>query len=438
MGDGRMENQQPELAKHTQSASQSASPLPTASASPSRSVRIFISTGEVSGDLQGSLLVTALKRQATLRGWNLEILALGGDRMAAAGATLLGHTSAIGSMGIFESLPYVLPTLQLQRRAKQHLRQQPPDLVVLIDYMGPNIAFCNYLSQHLPDVPLVYYIAPQEWVWAINSYNTDRIVATTDRILAIFPAEADYYQQKGGKVAWVGHPLVDRMQSAPTRDSARAALEIPPDQLAVVLLPASRQQELTYLLPAMFEAAQIIQAKIPQVHFWIPLALEKYRDRIQAAIQRYGLQATLLTDSPQNSTGSSISLQAIAAADLAITKSGTVNLEIALLNVPQVVLYKLHPLTGWIAQHLLKFSAPFVSPPNLIEMKPIVKEFLQHYATPTAIAEECLDLLLNQERRQTMLADYQQMQRTIGQPGVCDRAATEILNLLSETLLSKA
>src|SRR6476619_3106174 len=98
----------------------------------SRTIRLFISTGEVSGDLQGAMLVTALKRQAQALGLELEILALGGDRMAQAGAKLLGNTTAIGSVGLLESLPYVWPTLQIQRRAQQYLRDNPPDLVVLI------------------------------------------------------------------------------------------------------------------------------------------------------------------------------------------------------------------------------------------------------------------------------------------------------------------
>jgi len=390
--------------------------------------RIFISTGEVSGDLQGSLLIEALQRRADSLGLELEILALGGDRMAAAGAKLLGHTSAIGSMGIFESLPYVLPTIRVQRQAKRHLKQYPPDVVVLIDYMGPNLAMCNYLPKHLPGVPVIYYIAPQEWVWAVSSYNTDRIIEATDRILAIFPAEADYFQRKGGNVSWVGHPLVDRLQSAPDRATARHRLGISPDQTVITLLPASRQQELKYLMPTIFEAAQTIQAKIPDVQFLIPLALEKYRQPIEQAIQAYGLQARLLTDTVRKpEPEESVALRAIAAADLAITKSGTVNLEIALLNVPQVVLYKLNPLTGWIAHRILKFAAPFVSPPNLVMMKPIVREFLQFQATPEAIAQESLDLLLNPQRQQTMMQDYAEMRQVIGQPGVCDRAAQEIL-----------
>lgn len=426
----RKPGKQPETTAMPQSSIPGPYPTP-----PTVPTRIFISTGEVSGDLQGSLLIAALQRKAAEMGLELEILALGGDRMAAAGATLLAHTSGIGSMGIFESLPYMLPTLKIQRQIKQYLQQHPPDLVVLIDYMAPNIAFCNFLARHLPQIPVVYYIAPQEWVWSVSSYNTDCIINATDRILAIFPEEANYFRRKGGQVTWVGHPLVDRMQAAPTRETARAVLGIPPDQPAVVLFPASRQQELKYLMPVIFAAAQQIQARIPDVHFWVPLALEKYRLPIEAAIQRYGLRAQVLADSPSQSppaSTTSVALQAIAAADLAITKSGTVNLEIALLNVPQVVLYKLNPLTGWIAHRVLKFSAPFVSPPNLVNMKPIVKEFLQFQATPEAIAQESLDLLLNPDRRQQMLEDYREMQQALGTAGVCDRAAQEILDLLPE------
>jgi lipid-A-disaccharide synthase len=383
-------------------------------------MRIFISTGEVSGDLQGSLLVEALKRRAAAQGIELEILALGGDRMAAAGATLLENTTAIGSMGIIESLSFVFPTWNIQRRIKEYLREQPPDLLILIDYLGPNLVFGNYVRQQFPQVPIVYYIAPQAWVWSPTAKTTQQLVKITDRLLAIFPEEARYFQEKGVSVTWVGHPLLDRIQKAPNREESRQKLGIPSEQIAIALLPASRHQELKYLLPPIFTAAQQIQAQLPLVHFWIPVSLEAYRSQILEAVQAYGLQATLLAGG---------TLEAIAAADLAITKSGTVNLEIALLNVPQVVIYRVSPLTMWIARHLLNFSIPFMSPPNLVVMKPIVPELLQEAATPDRIIQEALALLLNPERRQQTLADYQQMRACLGEVGVCDRAAEAILEL---------
>lgn len=384
-------------------------------------IRIFISTGEVSGDLQGSLLIEALQRQAEALGIRLEILALGGDRMAKAGAKLLANTSAIGSIGLLESLPYVWSTFQIQRQVKRHLQAHPPELVVMIDYFGPNLSIGHFVRQHLPDVPTVYYIAPQEWVWSLSPRNTRRILHITDRLLAIFPGEATYYEKQGGNVAWIGHPLVDRMQAAPSRAEARALLGMTADQTAIALIPASRRQEIKYVLPVMFEAAQQIQAQLPQAHFWIPLSLEVYRGAIEQAVRQYGLRATVVSGQSQ---------AVMAAADLAIAKSGTANLEIALLDVPQIAMYRVHPITAWIAEHLLKFEPPFVSPPNLVLMDAAIPELLQRQATADRITQESLDILLNPARRQKMLAQYEQMRQKLGDPGVCDRAAQEILQCL--------
>jgi len=389
-------------------------------------MRIFISTGEVSGDLQGALLIAALQRQVVASGLKLEIVALGGEKMAAAGAHLLGNTSSIGSMGLFESLPYVLPTIQVQRKAIAHLKENPPDLVVLIDYMTPNLGIGTYLEKHMPQIPVVYYIAPQEWVWSVSLSNTSRIVSFTDKLLAIFSEEARYYQENGAKVSWVGHPLVDRMENAPSREAARVKLGIPSEQIAIALLPASRRQELKYLLPVIFQAAQNIQAKLPEVHFLIPLSLEIYRQDIEKAIQRYNLQATVVSGQQQ---------EVMAAADLAITKSGTVNLELSLLNVPQVVTYRLHPVTAWIARNILKGSIPFASPTNLVVMREIVPEFLQERATPENVTQAAMELLLNPSRKEQMVADYREMRQHLGEVGVCDRAAEEILQMVPHSVI---
>lgn len=385
--------------------------------------RIFISTGEVSGDLQGALLVEALHRQSHDRNWQLEIVALGGDRMAAAGARLLANTAGIGSVGtVWEAIPFILPTLKIQSQTKQYLKQHPPDIVVLIDYAGPNLALGSYMRRTFPQVPIVYFIAPQMWVWWANRGEIDRLVKMTDRLLAIFPAEARYFERLGVSVSWVGHPLLDRVQAAPSRQVARARLGIAPETLSVALIPASRHQELKYLLPVMFEAAKAIQAKLPQVHFWIPLSLEVYRQPIAKAVKDYSLQATILSGQ---------TLEAIAAADLAITKSGTVNLEIALLDVPQVVIYRVSRFTAWVARNLLKINLPLISPPNLVADRAIVPELLQDRATPENITQQALEFLLNPACRQQVLTDYQQMRSHLGETGVGDRAAKEILQMLS-------
>lgn len=383
-------------------------------------MRIFISTGEVSGDLQGALLITALQNQAQALGLKLDIVALGGEKMAAAGATILGDTSGIGSMGIIEALPYFIPTIQVQKRAIAYLRKNPPDIIVLIDYMTPNIGIGSYMNEHFPDVPVVYYIAPQEWVWSMSLERTKKIVSFTDKLLAIFPEEARYYQEKGANVNWVGHPLVDKMANAPSRKDAREMLGIKEEEIAIALLPASRSQELKYLLPVIFQAAQNIQSKLPTARFFIPLSLEKFRDKIAKSIEDYALKATILSGKQQ---------EIFAAVDLAITKSGTANLELALANVPQVVVYSLSPFTAWVARKILKGSIPFASPVNLVVMREIVPEFLQEQAIVENITQAGMELLLNTEKRERTLLYYQEMRQCLGDLGVCDRAAKEILEM---------
>ncbi|MFN9056024.1 MAG: lipid-A-disaccharide synthase, partial [Cyanobacteriota bacterium] len=168
-------------------------------------VRLLVSTGEVSGDLQGSLLIRALLEEAQRRQLPLQVVALGGERMRQAGAELLADTSRLGAIGLWEALPLILPTLKLQRRLRQWLRHNPPDGVVLIDYMGANINLGLRLKSLYPKVPISYYIAPQEWAFRMGEGGTTRLIGFSDRILAIFPEEARFYASRGARVTWVGH-----------------------------------------------------------------------------------------------------------------------------------------------------------------------------------------------------------------------------------------
>lgn len=385
-----------------------------------RIIRLFISTGEVSGDLQGALLIESLHQTAAERGLKLEITALGGPRMAKAGAALVGETATIGSVGVFEALPYLIPTWRVQRQARRALATQPPDLAVLIDYMNPNLVMGRYLKTHQPQVPVVYYIAPQQWVWAFSQADTRRLVDCSDRMLAIFQAEADYYQQFGGNVTWVGHPLVDRYPTPPDRLAAREHLGLSADQTVVTLLPASRRQEVKYLLPVILQAAQQVHQQYPEATFLLPVSSPTLQASFVQGLAQYQLPGRVIEQHTQ---------AAIAAADVAITKSGTANLEIALMNVPQVVAYRLNPISARVGRYLLNFDVPFVSPVNLAVEQPVVPEFLQWQATPEAIAAAAVELLSDTVVRQKMLEGYAALRRALGQPGACRRAAELILDL---------
>lgn len=382
-------------------------------------MKIFISTGEVSGDLQAGMLIESLYKIARERDIELEIAGLGGDRMKATGAKIIANTAVIGSMGFVEGIPFVMPTIKIQNLAKQYLRQNPPDILVIIDYPTPNLALASYVKKQFPQIPVVYYIAPQDWAVPMLN-NVPKITQVVDKLLAIFPQEAKYFMDKNLDVTWVGHPLLDRLEQAPDRSQARQNLDIQPEEKIVTLLPASRQQEIKYLLPVMCQAAQQIARTLPEVKFIIPVSLPGYREAITAAVNEYNLAAIILDGKE--------TLEAIAAADLAITKSGTVNLEVALLNVPQVVIYRINPITAWIGRRL-GFSVPLMSPPNLIVEQKIVPEFQQEEVTAENISTEALEILNSDERKEQIIANYQKMRSLLGKVGVCDRTATEIIDL---------
>lgn len=391
-------------------------------------MHIFISTGEVSGDLQGGMLVESLYSQSKNQGLTtLRISALGGEKMARGGAHLIGDTTAIGSVGLLESLPFIIPTWQVQQKAKKFLKNDPPDAVVLIDYLGPNLGIATFMKQNFPHIPVIWYIAPQYWVWTPIEQNVKQLVSVTDQVLAIFPAEAKFYQSKGLNSTYVGHPLIPRMKKAPSTATVKAKLGITADDqnYHIGLLPASRQQELKYLFPVMLESAVKIKEKVPNARFYLPISLPKYKKLIQEMIESYGIEINLFE-------GDTLDLFPLL--DLAITKSGTVNLELGLLKIPQVVIYKISPFTMWIGRNILKYSAPFISPVNLIVEEEIVPELLQEKANVENIVRESLDFLLNEKRRVKMAQKYQEMQETLDQ-GITsgsEKAGEEILKILME------
>ncbi len=394
--------------------------------------RLLISTGEVSGDLQGGLLVQSLHDEAQSRGLELEVVALGGERMRQAGATLLANTTAMGAIGLWEALPLVWPTLLIQRRVDQWLRDFPPDGVVLIDYMGANVNLGVKVKRRLPGTPILYYIAPQEWAFRVGEGGTTRLIGFTDRILAIFPEEARFYGSRGADVTWVGHPLIDTLSHLPSRDEARAALGLQPGQRLLLLFPASRQQELRYLLPTLAQAAAELQRCCPGLQVMVPASQASFEPVLRELLEQAGVQARVIPAAEADVLRPVL----CAAADLALNKSGTVNLELALRGVPQVVAYRVSRPTAWVAKTILRFHVDHISPVNLVVGERLVPELLQDELTPDLVVEAALPLLEDPAERKRVSEGYRRMRELLGEPGVTRRAASAILDALPETTSS--
>jgi lipid-A-disaccharide synthase len=392
-------------------------------------VRLLVSTGEVSGDLQGSLLIRALHLEADRRHLPLEVVALGGRRMEAAGAELLADTAGLGAIGLWEALPLVLPTLKLQARLRRWLADHPPDAVVLIDYMGANVNLGLRLKRSYPQVPISYYIAPQEWAWRMGDGGTTRLIGFTDRILAIFPEEARFYASRGATVTWVGHPLIDTVGQRPEREQARHRLELDATAPVLLLLPASRPQELRYLLPAMVTAAAALQRRHPDLEVLMPAGLEGFEPTLEREVAAAGLRARVIPARQADALKPDL----CAAADAAITKSGTANLELALRGVPQVTGYRVSRPTALVARHLLRFNVPHISPVNLVLAERLVPELLQEAFNPAEIVAAVEPLLeVSSPERLAMLEGYGRLRQALGEPGVTRRAASAILDQVQQ------
>lgn len=392
-------------------------------------VRLLVSTGEVSGDLQGSLLITALRQEASRRELPLEVVALGGRRMEAAGAELLADTAGLGAIGLWEALPLVLPTLKLQARLRRWLADHPPDGVVLIDYMGANVSLGLRLKRRYPGVPISYYIAPQEWAWRMGDGGTTRLIGFTDRILAIFPEEARFYASRGATVTWVGHPLIDTVVHLPDRQEARHRLGLSATAPVLLLLPASRPQELRYLLPAMVAAAAELQRRDPRLEVLVPAGLDGFEPALERAVAGAGLRARVIPARQADALKPDL----CAAADVAVTKSGTANLELALRGVPQVTGYRVSRPTALVARHLLRFNVPHISPVNLVLAERLVPELLQEAFQPDPIVAAVEPLLADSSpERRRMLEGYGRLRQALGEPGVTQRAASAILDQVQQ------
>tara|TARA_Y100001968_G_C19446810_1_gene765842 strand:- start:3800 stop:4990 length:1191 start_codon:yes stop_codon:yes gene_type:complete len=396
-------------------------------------MRLLISTGEVSGDLQGSLLVLALKKEAIKRGLDLQISALGGHRMNSAGANLIADTSSIGAIGFWEAIPFVIPTLRVQSLVDEVLEKEQLDVVVLIDYMGPNIRLGKKVKAIRPNIPIIYYIAPQEWAWRVGNVGTTDLIGFSDKILAIFKAEADFYSKKGGKVTWVGHPMLDMVKQLPERNEALNFLGIGLNKKVVLLLPASRSQELKYLMPVLAKAAALLQKQDPSLYFVVPAGLKSFEKILGNILDLYGVVGEVISADKTDELKPFL----FSAADLAIGKSGTINMELALNLVPQIVGYKISRVTAFILRKFLRFKIDHISPVNLLMKERLIPELIQDEFTPESIVNLAIPLLEDPNTRSIMEKGYQRFRDNLGDYGVTDRAAKEIIDLaLDNNLVS--
>ena len=388
--------------------------------------KIFISTGEVSGDLHGSLLANALFNEAEKRSVDLEICGLGGERMRKEGVKILQDTTSISAIGIWEALPLIIPTIQIQKKFYKSLKNLSPNCLVLIDYMGPNIKIGRKLKSEKNKIPIYYYIAPQEWAWRVGNNSTTDLISFSDRIFAIFKQEANFYKRRGGNVLWIGHPMIDLIKKIPTKKDSRKILKLRANENILLIMPASRPQELRYVLPVFMQVARKLQQKYPNLIVYIPSCREVFDSKFKLALDKYKVKGKVVSQKDIEELKTHI----YSLTKLALCKSGTVNMELALYGLPQIVGYRVSRVTAFIAKKILNFKVKFISPVNLLVKKLIIPEFVQKEFEVKKIYEKACRVIDRKSEKEKISKGYAYLKKELGQEGVVKRAAEEIINSL--------
>ena len=367
-------------------------------------MKYYIIAGEASGDLHGSNLIKALKKQdsqATIRCW-------GGDLMEAAGGTLVKHYRDLAFMGFLEVIKHLNTILGNIRWCKKDILDFQPDVIIYIDYPGFNMRIARWAREK--GFKNHYYISPQIWAWKENRIKA--IKRDLDALYVILPFEKDYYRAKHNhSVAFVGNPLVEVINKE-LKSAAVLPTSSEEERPIIALLPGSRKQEIDKMMP-LFLA---IVAHFPQYQFVIagapgidPNWYEKFTIHPSVSLihnQTYSLLKNAFA---------------------AIVTSGTATLETALFNVPQLVCYKSSAFSYAIAKRIVKLD--YISLVNLIMGKEVVKELIQNNCTVEQICTE-LNSICSTSKRTTLLNDYRELTQKLGEMSASETVAKHILNAL--------
>jgi lipid-A-disaccharide synthase len=365
--------------------------------------RIFVSAGEPSGDLHGAGVVQALRDRYP----DATIEALGGPRMAAAGAVVRYPMEGLAAFGLVEVVTKLAAHVRLLRALRADFRAGRYDLVILIDYPGFHVRVAE--AARRAGTKVLYYIAPQLWAWRPG--RARRFASAVDRLAVVLPFEQRFFGRLGLRSDYVGHPLVDR-GAWPTRAEARARLGIPAESRVLGLFPGSRHQEIGRLWAPFRDAA-------------LRLLAEGRCDRVVVA----GTATGEYPDPGPLAIERGDPMPVFAAADAALAKSGTTTLEAALADVPMVVAYKVHPVTWHMFQRLR--TVEWVSLVNLVAEREVVPEMLQDRAEAGQLADALRPLLdPDDPRTVAQRAGLALVRERLGAPG----ATTRVVALADELL----
>ena len=377
-------------------------------------MRIGLVAGEASGDLLGAGLIRAIRNRIP----DARFEGVPGPLMKAEGCAVLDDSETLAVMGLVEPLKVLPRLLKLRKRLVQRWTDDPPDVFVGID--APEFNLGLELRLKKAGVRTVQYVSPQVWAW--RQRRVRKIGQAVDRVLCLLPFEKAFYDQHGVAADVVGHPLADRLPAVIDRRAERESLGLP-DGPVVAILPGSRAGEVARLGGVFAQAARQLAADVEGLAFVAPMANAHARQVFSAQLEEWApeLDVMLLDgDAPR----------AIIAADVVLLASGTASLQTALLERPMVSAYKVASGTYFLARLLRLLKVSHFTMPNLLTDEPLVPEFLQHEATPEALASAVAALLSDAPRRRHIETEFSKLSTELGL-NADERAAESVLDVAS-------
>jgi lipid-A-disaccharide synthase len=373
----------------------------------------FIIAGEASGDLHGSKLVSALKvlqPHACFSG-------MGGSRMREAGVETLFGIERMGTVGVVEVLGEFDHYYKVYRTLMKEIASGKYDAVILIDYPTLNLRLAKQGRRF--DCPVFFFISPQIWAW--RQGRIKEIRESVLKMFVILPFEEKLYLDAGVDAEFLGHPFVDLVHPSRSREESQEKYSLKPEDKTIGLLPGSRINEINSLLDVMVESAKKIRKELGSCQFLLPIADSINPDLIHERLGSNPLGIQLIQGETYDVMNS---------CDIIIIASGSATLEAGILGCPMVIVYKLNPLTYWMARLLIKI--PFIGLVNIVAGERVVPELVQNRVTAENVSTAVLTMLSDPEKQQVLRERLLKIRESLGEPGVMMVVAKRIADCMDE------
>ncbi|WP_029685217.1 lipid-A-disaccharide synthase [Tatumella saanichensis] len=361
-----------------------------------RPLTVALIAGETSGDILGAGLIRALKEKHP----DIRFVGVAGPLMQAEGCEAWYEMEELAVMGIVEVLGRLPRLLHIRRDLTRRLSALKPDVFVGIDAPDFNIPLEGRLKR--AGIRTIHYVSPSVWAW--RQKRVFKIGRNTDLVLAFLPFEKAFYDQFQVPCRFIGHTMADSIPLQPDKQAARERLSLPADALCLALLPGSRSAEVEMLSADFLRAAQLLREKYPALEIVVPMVNARRRQQFEAIKAQVAPELVLHLIEGQ-------ARDVMIASDAAILASGTAALECMLAKCPMVVGYRMKPFTYWLAKRLVKTE--WVSLPNLLAGRELVRELLQEECQPQQLAEVLEPLLHQGSEREALLATFTELHQQI-------------------------